>query len=540
VEAALLELVPLVEVALRGLPDEPAWPEPVPFTSPALPRFPTDVFAPWLHDHVQAVSRAMQVPAELPSMLALSILSTACAKRVVVQVREGWREPVNVYTITVLPSGERKTPTFAVMVGPLEEWERASAERAQGRIAEEQARRDVLEKTLARAKDAAARAAGAERREALAETLRLARELDAQRVPQAPRLLVGNVTSEKLAQMLGAHGGRMALLSDEGDALDIMAGRYTSGSPNIEVYLKGHSGSSLVVDLIGRVPDHVSRPALTLGLAVQPTVLESLKAQPGFHGRGLLARFLCSLPSSLLGMRDTAPPPVPTEVARAFREHINALLELPAHADEQGKPAEYVLHLDRDARECFAAFERWLEPRLAPQGDLGHMRDWGGKLAGTVGRLSGLLHMATRAGDPEPWRAPIGRPTVERAIILGQYLTAHAQAAYATMGSDPATDGARYLLHRIREREWTTFSRQEVWQATKGTFNTVAPLTAALNLLVDHGYLREHSPVGGARRPGPHGCTYLVHPGFLQSLDSLEQPDGPPDCRDCRTVSRAL
>jgi hypothetical protein len=217
---------------------------------------------------------------------------------------------------------------------------------------------------------------------------------------------------------------------------------------------------------------------------------------------------------------------VPAAVTQAYRGHVQALLDLPLPNGDTGSPAEHILRLTPEAHACFAALERWLEPRLAPDGELGHMTDWAGKLAGGVARLSGLLHMAAHAGESVPWSAPIGKAPVEAAITLAHYLIAHAQAAYTTMGSDPATDGARYILRRIQERGWTSFTKQELWQATKGKFDTPAPLAAALSLLVDHGYLRMEVPAPSqARRPGPPGGTYLVHPGILKSLKSLESGD---------------
>ena len=94
---------------------------------------------------------------------------------------------------------------------------------------------------------------------------------------------------------------------------DQMAGRYNQAAgPNLGVYLKGHAGDLLKVDRRGRPPEYVERPCLTIGLAVQPEVLRGLAGRPGFGGRGLLARFLYSLPAEPgrppPGRRPTRPP----------------------------------------------------------------------------------------------------------------------------------------------------------------------------------------------------------------------------------------
>ena len=125
-------------------------------------------------------------------------------------------------------------------------------------------------------------------------------------MPPVPRWLVDDATPEALAGLLATYG-RIALLSPEGDVFDQMAGRYNQAAgPNLGVYLKGHAGDLLKVDRRGRPPEYVERPCLTIGLTVQPEVLRGLAGRPGFGGRGLLARFLYSLPR-----QPGRPPPDP-------------------------------------------------------------------------------------------------------------------------------------------------------------------------------------------------------------------------------------
>jgi replicative DNA helicase len=142
---------------------------------------------------------------------------------------------------------------------------------------------------------------------------------------EMPRWLVDDATPEALAGLLAVYG-RIALLSPEGDVFDQMAGRYNqTAGPNLGVYLKGHAGDLLKVDRRGRPPEYVERPCLTIGLAVQPEVLRGLAGRPGFRGRGLLARFLYSLPASLVGRRQAGAPPVPPAVADRYALEFQAL-----------------------------------------------------------------------------------------------------------------------------------------------------------------------------------------------------------------------
>jgi replicative DNA helicase len=47
--------------------------------------------------------------------------------------------------------------------------------------------------------------------------------------------------------------------------------------------------------------------------------------RPGFGGRGLLARFLYSLPASLVGRRQPGAPPVPPPVGDRYSLELQAL-----------------------------------------------------------------------------------------------------------------------------------------------------------------------------------------------------------------------
>lgn len=69
----------------------------------------------------------------------------------------------------------------------------------------------------------------------------------------------------------------------------------------------------LRVDRKGRPPEYIPRPALTLGLCVQPEVLRDIAALPGFRGRGLLARILYSVPADLVGRRKIGEPAYPNQ-----------------------------------------------------------------------------------------------------------------------------------------------------------------------------------------------------------------------------------
>jgi replicative DNA helicase len=296
---------------------------------------------------------------------------------------------------------------------------------------------------------------------------------------------------------------------------DQMAGRYNQQvGPNLGVYLKGHAGDLLKVDRRGRPPEYIQRPCLTIGLAVQPEVLQGLAGRPGFRGRGLLARFLYSLPVSLVGHRRAGAPPVPPTVNDRYALELQALAaSLTTAAGPTSTEGPAVLVLDPEAAELLLAFERDLEPRLAAgSGDLAQLVGWAAKLAGATCRLAALLHLAGHLRDG--WANPIAADTFAGAIRLAGYLVDHARAVFDLMGTDPRLDDARWLLEWINRTNRTQFSRREAHAAApRGRFRKVTDLEPALTLLEEHGWLRRVD----ADPPGPNGGRpasprFLVNP----------------------------
>ncbi len=490
----------LRSISLQG-EDRSNWQPPVPFSQMDLPEFPTVAFAPWLRDFVEDVAHAAQVPVALPSMLSLSVCAAACAKKVRVRVREGFVEPVSLFTVTVLPPGNRKSSVFREATAPLEEFEEQEIERTRPQIAEAATQRKILEATLDKARSDATKAKGEQREAVIEEAKGLARHLAESKVPTAPRYITDDCSPERLSTLLSEQDGRMAVMSAEGDVFDLMAGRYTrDGSPNFGVYLKGHSGDTLRVDRVGRPAEFVKDPALTMALAVQPEVLRGMVARLAFRGRGLVGRFLYAVPKSLLGYRDTDPPSLPTHVRQSYHDKVRSLLEMPFGTDAVGRPAANILTLSEEGQRYFRIFEKDLEPRLAEFGDLGHMTDWAGKLAGATARMAAILHMAEHADEPAPWGTAISGETVLKAIVIAEFLIEHAKAAYGEMGSDPTVEAARCLLAHIERRSLTHFAKRDLFQTVKGRFRRAADLDPPLELLIEHGHLR---PRAGERRQGP-------------------------------------
>ncbi|SNY58216.1 YfjI family protein [Paractinoplanes atraurantiacus] len=492
---------------LEGASSLGEWPALVPLgRGRHLPPFPAEVLPGWLADQVLAVAEFTQTPIDLAGSLALACLSTAAGGRAEVEVRGSWREPTNLYTVVVLPPGSRKSAVFAAMVGPILSAEKAMIERTAPAIIEAELSAKVATKAAEKAALAAASADAAGRDTLIAEATAAAMNAEAITVPAKPRLVADDITSETAASLLAEQGGRLAVLSPEGGIFATIAGRY-SGTPNLEVFLKGHAGDLMRVDRRSREAEHVDKPALTMGLAVQPEILRDIAGMPGFRGLGLLARILFALPENTVGRRKIGADPIPTQVAAAYHGGLHALvLSLAEWTDPT------VIVLAPDANERVLEIERLVEPRLAPGGAWSHIVDWGSKYAGAVVRIAGLLHLAERPGIG--WSGNIHANTIDRAALIGEYYAAHALAAFDDMGADIATRNGRLVLAWIERTATSAFTKREAFRAVQcAQIKTVADLDPALAVLEAHGYLRQLDPPAPKRAGGrPPSPSYLVHP----------------------------
>jgi replicative DNA helicase len=258
----------------------------------------------------------------------------------------------------------------------------------------------------------------------------------------------------------------LAIISAEGGPFDIIAGRY-SKLPNFDMWLKGHAGDPLKVDRKGRPSEYIPRPALTLGLMIQPVVLDAIAANREFRGRGLLARFLYSFPVSKVGRRKIAPTPVSAEIRERYEWTVTALAS--GMAGWVGDPA--VLMLSDKAQEAMQAVEAAVEPTLAGDGELASLADWGAKYAGAVARIAGNLHLAQH-GHETGVRAQVSAETILAAARIGAYFKACAIRAFSTMGTDPAVADAVYLLDRINAMGSEVVSERELHVATQSRFKS--------------------------------------------------------------------
>lgn len=495
-------------------PDADSWEEPMPLESTMVPPWPRDVFPEPVQDFVDAVTLSTETPPELAAMMTLAVLATTAQGRYLVEVKPGYREPLNLWTLCALPSGARKTAVKNECAAPLVSWERAKRQAMEATIHKAESDRKTLEDRVSGLRKRAATTKDAHEVDRLRQEI-TDTEADIPDVPKNPQLWAMDVTPENLAVIMQDNHESMALLSDEGGIFDTIAGRYSGGIPNLDLFLQAHAGSPVRVNRTTRSIVFLDRPSLTVGICPQPDVVRSLADKPGFAGRGLLARFLYAMPESNLGKRTHDTKPIPEYVKGAYHAIVETGLSRPWPMDTEGKPCPRVLSLAPDALTAWQTFQHRIEASMLPGGMLAHLTDWASKLPGAVARIAAVLHVARHAhGDPDA--VPVSIVDMKAAIRMADALIAHARIAFDCMRADEAMDGARLLLGWIRREGKPAFTRRDAHVALKHRFKRAKELDGPLEVLEECDYIRRiprpTSPKGG--RPSE---VYEVNPSTFDA-----------------------
>jgi hypothetical protein len=494
--------------------------DPIPLTAqvPISP-FPLDALPGPISAMVTAVAEFTQTDPAMAGTVAISVLSACNGGHAEIEIRGGWREPLNTFSANIAYPGERKSPVQALMVAPLLAAEQALTDSGMAAHLEAQARKQIAIRKAEKLRNAVAgnlddEANGKIDPQKAVDATVFAESLV---VPPVPRIVADDATPEATASLLAEHGGMAAIISAEGGVLDIIAGRYSGNIPNMDVYLKGHAGDQLRIDRVGRPPQYIRKPALTLGLMIQPEVLHTVGANRAFHGRGLLARFLYAFPESKVGRRMTVVAPIDTVVTTAYANTISKLAT--GMHEWAGDPA--VLVLTATAHQAVVALQSAVEPTLADDGELDQIKSWGSKYVGAVVRIAGNLHLAEHGPDAGP-PTPVTAQTILAATRIGAYFKACAVRAFAQMRVNPGVDDAAYLLRRIVSLGVPAVSQRDMLVAcSRSRFRVKADMLPAVKLLVDHGYLvlQQTSQRTGGRPSSP---IYAIHPLATEATEHTE------------------
>lgn len=481
-----------------------SWDKLVPLDEVVLPAFPIDALPEVLRNYVSDVAESTQTPIDMAGVASLALMSIAMQPRYKIIGKSDWEEQLSLYCMIVAEPSDRKSAVFNQIIKVIQSFEAEYNEHHSIDVLKSQEEHTSLEKRYKKAtKDYEN---GKITKDEYDEAFR---KYSTHKVIKPISLTLDDVTSESLTNEIESQEGCIALVSSEGGIFDIISGSYTN-FPNIDIFLKGYSGDFIKVSRIGRPSLYVKNPRLTILLTVQPKVLESVVNNGTFTGRGLSARFLYSVPKSLVGSRRFETKPINFDNKKRFGDLIHEILKEP-------KSSTTYITLSNDAYSLLKDYYEEFESRLIT--DLKDIGGWAGKLVGNILRISALITRARNikydaflyspsTDDSAEWI--VQKEDMESAIKLGNYFLEHARFAFDFMDDNTTKKQALNFLEKLKATKTNETSFREASRMCK-YMNKKENATAVISLLVDYGYLREKQ---GTSRAHNKGLVYEVNPAI--------------------------
>ncbi len=493
-------------------PPAPSWPEPMIPGTLRTPDFPEDVLPGAWGDMARAVAASTQTPPALSVMCVLGVLATLVQRRFEVApygYDDTYTEPLSAWFVSASPSGTRKSAVLKAFLAPVLHWEKLQYDRFRVLVARNNAARSTAKKRIEALNQQAAKCKDAAELANLRADIER-EELEMPEEVRAPRLFTGDTTAERLQAMLCEHSERMSVHSDESGIFRVMAGAYSGGAQNLDVFLQGHAGSAMRIDRAGRMA-HVDRPALSFNLMTQPDLFDELTGSKGFRASGLLARFLFAVPASTVGTRDVRKhSSIDATVRSAYEDAVMALLE--GYLCEPGTvPKVQVLDVSESARELWLDFSQYIEDRQGDGGEFESIRDWTSKLAGATARVAALLELA-RVGLAAD---TVQFDSMDDAIRLAKVWIPHAQCAFGLLGADPVELDAQTVLRWAMTRGEDVFTQREAKQAMRSRFPSDDKFKKATDRLAELDCVRAFNQSDKGRRPSK---AFRLNPRLMDAI----------------------
>jgi replicative DNA helicase len=382
--------------------------------------FPIDCLPPHAADMTRAICATERVPETLAGCCVLGILSASIGAGIEVQSGPSRVTRGNLFILASADSGSGKSETFRHAVKPLQiaEAEMLESWKAET-LPKAQAEKELIEQEIGKLKGGLRKEHGAVEREDIRAALQEKHSelLKVEPDLQPPRLIVEDVTTERLAVMMVNQGECLASLSaDAGAIVNNILGRYNKAERTDEIlYVKAYSGDFCRVDRQTREPVILQKPCLAVLWLTQPDKIETLLAERSLTDGGLMPRFLVchtkAEPQPITGVH----PGIPPQVAQAWEQRVRELLQTFRLANQP-----LTIEPTPEAKQALDIYwnkfiERW-------RGELRDVGSYAARWCEQAWRIAVVIHAGKygkSAGEPN-----LALATAQAAITLAEWFAA--------------------------------------------------------------------------------------------------------------------
>ena len=447
---------------------------------------------PVLRDFAEALAVSTSTDPAMAATAILSSLSYCFSGVYRVQGKADHTEPLVLDSLIIAEPSTKKSPVISAVKRPYADFATDWNEHHKTEIFHAQAEKKLLEQQLCDLEKS-----GESDADDIAE---LKTKLSNFHDSDFRRIIVDDITPESLVYKL-KQNGTLLMISDEAGMLGNFSGRYSNNVPNLDLLLKSWNGESYISDRATRESVSLKRPYMSVCLAAQPYVFDSMMSNSAFRGSGLLARFVYCFPKDLRGSRNYDSEPVPRDVSDGYNRLVSGLLEkkfaLPISC-----MSEKIITLNGVSYGLFVSFcNDYLEKELL--GDLAFCADWGGKMHGLLLRIVGLLHGVKCAIDGKnPEDVRVSQKTFTDAVAIALYYRDQTVHAYGLGDFDAGTIQAERIIAKIKSKRITNIRQNDLYQICRcKLFKNSSDFDEAVNMLEDYGYIRREVSSGANNKP---------------------------------------
>ena len=385
-EAVIRRIAAAIPIEQSLITNTAADNEPLPLIRPmpANDPFPVEVLPAVIRSAVMQVHDVIQSPRDMICQSFLAAMTLAVQPYCDVLI-DGRRCPVSNNFITVGETGERKSATDRIAIGPVKERQCRETELYyQGKPAYEAAHAVWL----------------SNRKEAFKETNKDALKALLQQLGDEPQhvlpcYLVEEPSFEGLERAYAEGRYSLGLFSDEGGRF---LGGYAMSKDNLTKTVTGMSklwdGESIDRVRAGDGLSVLYGRRFSMHLMIQPVLSGNLFGNTMLTGQGFMSRCLCSYPDSTIGWRTYKSHDLSADpVILAYNAAMNVVMDQPLPLDQRPEMGlnSPQLTFTPEAKAAWIAFADHVEFLQREGGELHPIKGFASKSAEHVARIAGVL-----------------------------------------------------------------------------------------------------------------------------------------------------
>ncbi len=438
-------------------------PDPLPEREIA-PAYPVDALGGWLSDAALAIAEHVQLPLSVAAQTVLSVASLVTQGHITVKRGHySGHDPVSLYFMSILESGDRKSSADKIALKPVRDFEQKQRElfrESRKRFESEQVAWDLRRKSIEDSFKPKKQEQISEAKQQELAQLLTDHETKRPVSMNDPSMLMSEPTAEGIFWHLKNCSYSSGLFNDE--AVGFFGGhgmtqeaRGRTISLICKIWDSGAADKSRA-----QFKEHISGRRLTAHLMMQPVIAADVLGDPLLRDQGFLPRFLVVAEPSMAGTRfisnrggDQGAYSDPritryfTQVERLLNDQLQ-----PADSADEGLIFHH-LELEGEALDAWRLLHDGIESELHPEGRYYGIKGFGSKAAEQAARIAAILSRVEGRDTIDPGH-------VQRAGKLVAYYLESMLAQTNNAAEDQERIEARELLEWIRRNGGTITSAE--------------------------------------------------------------------------------